>query len=58
MPSKPLTEHQLAIWLERQERNYKNKTHEMRNEDIRKKWENFVLRYSHLFDTSYLTCSI
>ena len=42
----------LGEWLCSQKSNYKNKKEIMKNEDIRKKWEEFIERYNELFKSN------
>ena len=39
----------LGIWLSTQKKNYKNNELIMKNEEIKKLWENFIEKYSYLF---------
>ncbi len=43
------TDANLGQWTSNQKKNYKNKEDSMRNESIRKKWEDFMERYPELF---------
>ena len=43
---------QLGIWLSYQKTNYKNNQQIMKNEDIRKHWEEFIVKYSKLFKSN------
>jgi predicted esterase YcpF (UPF0227 family) len=40
---------QLGKWVSRQKNNYKNQEYIMKDENIRKEWEEFVSKYSHIF---------
>ena len=40
---------QLSIWLSHQKQNYKNKQQIMKDEKIRKQWEDFIEKYKELF---------
>jgi predicted phosphohydrolase len=40
---------QLGIWVSTQKNNYKNQEYIMKDENIRKEWEEFVSKYSILF---------
>jgi superfamily II DNA or RNA helicase len=42
----------LEYWIEDTKQNYKNKKEIMKNEDIRKKWEEFIERYNELFKSN------
>jgi superfamily II DNA or RNA helicase len=39
----------LGTWLSTQKNNYKNNTNIMKNEEIRKEWEEFIEKYKELF---------
>jgi hypothetical protein len=40
---------QLGKWVSTQKNNYKNQEYIMKDENIRKEWEEFVSKYSHIF---------
>ena len=40
---------QLGQWMRMQCSNYKNNTHCMKNDDIKKQWENFIVKYKDHF---------
>ena len=40
---------QLGKWVSHQKNNYKNQEYIMKDENIRKEWEEFVSKYSHIF---------
>jgi hypothetical protein len=42
----------LGIWLSRQQQNYKNKKEIMKNEEIKKEWEDFIEKYNELFKSN------
>ena len=41
----------LGLWVSTQKKNYKNNIENMKNEDIRKQWEQFIEKYIDLFKT-------
>jgi superfamily II DNA or RNA helicase/DNA-directed RNA polymerase subunit H (RpoH/RPB5) len=42
----------IGIWIGNQKRNYKNKKEIMKNEEIRKKWDEFICKNINLFKTN------
>ena len=42
----------LTTWIQTQKKNYKNIKEIMKNEEIRKKWEDFIDRYNQLFKSN------